>query len=151
MMMKKTVVVLALCVAVLAGSKLFATSTRDMGMGLFEYPWFMDGLQTYMYENPAYLPTFKERAYAERIGVVDGYNMGGIIINPGGKAYIGFNFGIPVDNNVWNTAAVDGLFHTDTYSLHAKSNYTHSTSGQAFGGYQVELLDQKNIGFKRSG
>lgn len=147
-MMKKTAVVIVLCAGILAGSNLFATSTRDMGMGLFEYSWFIDGLQTYMYENPAYLSSFKERAYAERIGVISGYNMGGIIINPAGKVFIGFNFGIPVDNNVWNTTAVDGLFHTDTYSIHAKSNYTHSTSGQSFGGYQVELLNQKILDLK---
>jgi len=147
-MMKKAVVLLVLGAAILAASATFATSTRDMGMGLFEYPWFVDGLQTYMYENPAYLGSFKERAYAERIGVVDGYNMGGIIINPAGKAFIGFNFGIPVDNNVWNTTAVDGLFHTDTYSIHAKSNYTHTASGQSFGGYQVELLDQQILDLK---
>lgn len=127
----------------------FATSTRDMGMGLFEYPWFIDGLQTYMYENPAYVPTFKERAYAERIGVVDGYNMGGIIINPAGKVFISFNFGIPVDTNVWNSTAVDSLFHVDTYSIHAKSNYTHSKApAQNLLGYQVELLSEEILDLK---
>lgn len=148
MMMKKTVVLCVFCVGVLAVSNLFATSTRDMGMGLFEYPWFVDGLQTYMYENPAYLSSFKERAYAERIGVVSGYNMGGIIINPAGKVYLCFNFGIPVDDNVWNTTKVDGLFHVDTYSTHAKSKYEHSSSEQNFDGYQVELLNEKILDLK---
>ncbi len=146
--MKKTVVMCILGAAVFAATQLFATSTRDMGMGLFEYPWFIDGLQSYMYENPAYLSSFKERAYAERIGAVDGYNMGGIIINPAGKVYLGFNFGVPVDKNLWNTTAVDGLFHTDTYSLHAKSHYKHSTSGQKFDGYQFELLNNNILDLK---
>ncbi|MCX7679203.1 MAG: hypothetical protein N2316_08275 [Spirochaetes bacterium] len=146
--MKKKILI-CLCAAILGGAHAFATSTRDMGMGLFEYPWFVDGLQTYMYENPAYLPSFNERAYAERIGVVSGYNMGGIILNPAGKVFLGFNFGIPVDNNVWNTTAVDGLFHVDTYAIHAKSNYTHSKAPtQSFGGYQVELLNEEILDLK---
>jgi len=119
-----------------------------MGMGLADYPWFVDGLQSYIYENPAYVSNFKERAYAERIGIEDGRNIGGIIFNPAGKVTLGIHFGVPTDTSMWNTANVDGLFHVDTYSIHGKSHYTHSTSTQTMDGYQTELLDKTILDLK---
>lgn len=148
--MKRTMVILLMLAGVVMISvPVMATTTRDMGMGLFEYPWFVDGLQSYIYENPAYLDRFKERAYAERIGIEEGRNQGGIIFNPAGKVTLGFHFGVPVDTNMWNTTNVDGLFHVDTYSIHAKSKYNHSVEvAQALQGYQVELLDRSIIDLK---
>ncbi len=147
--MKRTMVILLLLAgAIICAVPAMATSTRDMGMGLYEYPWFVDGLQSYIYENPAYLDRFKERAYAERIGIEDGRNQGGIIFNPAGKVTLGFHFGVPVDTNLWNTTNVDGLFHVDTYSMCGKSKYVHSTSGQAMKGYQTELLDNTILDLK---
>ncbi len=155
--MKRAMVILLLLAGAVAFSvPSMATTTRDMGMGLYEYPWFVDGLQSYIYENPAYLDRFKERAYAERIGIEDGRNQGGIIFNPAGKVTLGFHFGVPVDTNLWNTTNVDGLFHVDTYYVHGRTRtenagntkYLHSVSGQKLGGYQVELLDATILDLK---
>ncbi|MEJ5361761.1 MAG: hypothetical protein WHV26_06820 [Spirochaetota bacterium] len=119
-----------------------ATTTRDMGMGLYQYPWFIDGLQSYIYDNPAYLGKyFVDTLYTERIGVISGQNRGGIFYNPTGKLFIGMDLGAPVDTTVWNTTSVDSLFHKDVYSAKGKSKYTHSSSSQTFDAYQVELID----------
>ncbi len=118
-----------------------ATSVRDMGMGLYEYPWFIDGLQTYIYENPSYIKDFKDLLYVERIGVIDGQNKGGILYNPTGKLYVGLDLGAFVDDTIWNNNGVTSLFHKDTYSAKADSKYTHSSSLQQLQSYQVELLD----------
>lgn len=117
-----------------------AGSTRDMGMGLFEYPWFIDGLQTYIYENPSMLGEFKDIAYAERTGLRDGQNMGGVIYNPVGKFTFALLFGYPVNNTVWNSEETGSLFHIDTYE--AKSRAVAVTSqGQTLAPYQSEMLD----------
>ncbi len=117
-----------------------ASSTRDMGMGLFEYPWFIDGLQTYIYENPSVLGEYKDIAFAERTGLRDGENMGGIIYNPVGKFTFALLFGFPVDNRVWNSDDTGSLFHIDTYE--AKSRAVAVTSqGQILAPYQSEMLD----------
>lgn len=135
-------VIRVICIIVAAANAAGATTVRDRGMGLFEYPWFVDGLQTYIYQNPAYLTKYcTDTLYVERIGIVDGENTGGIFYNPTGKLYIGMDLGSPVDTTIWNTTAVTSLFHKDVYSSKGTSHYTHSSSGQTFGPYQVELLD----------
>jgi hypothetical protein len=119
----------------------FASSTRDMGLGLFENPWFIDGLQTYIYENPSMLREFKDSAYAERIGVIDGQNTGGIIYNPVKTLAFAVLLGYPVDDSLWNSDNIDSLFHIDTYEAKSRSLYTHSVSGQDLGPYQAELMN----------
>ncbi len=129
-------------------SSLYATGTRDMGLGLFEYPWLIDGLQTYIYNNPAYTGKFGDRIYAERIGIIDGYSKGGVIYSVKGKLFLGVDLGAPVDTNIWNTNVVDSLFHLDVYSAKCDSKYNHSSSSQALNAYQVELLDQSILDLK---
>lgn len=147
--MKKTgFLVCVVLIMLLCNSLAFATATRDMGLGLFEYPWFIDGLQTYIYENPSYLGKFADKIYAERIGIVDGQSKGGVIYNPKGKFFLGVDLGSPVDTRLWNTQAVDSLFHIDVYSAKGVSKYTHSVSGQVMKPYQVELLDESILDLK---
>lgn len=110
-------------------SSLYATGTRDMGLGLFEYPWMIEGLQTYIYYNPAYIGKFGDRIYAERIDIINGYNKGGVIYSVKGNLFLGVDLGAPVDTNVWNTQSVNSLFHLDVYSAKCDSKYTHSSSG----------------------
>jgi len=147
-MIKKILYCIAVALMIMPNSFVFATGTRDMGLGLFEYPWFIDGLQTYIYENPSYLGRFTDKIYAERIGITDGKSRGGVIYNPKGNFFIGVDLGLPVDTNLWNTTAVDSLFHVDVYSAKGVSKYTHSVSPQAMKAYQVELLDKSILDLK---
>lgn len=139
-MRKKVFIVVLFLVFASFAESAFATSTRDMGMGLYEQPWFIDGLQTEIYYNPAQLDRFKDTAYAERIGDVDGENTGGIIYNPVGKLTFGLLFGFPVDNSVWNTSGTGSLFHVDTYSAKARP-VALSSQGQTLGPYQAEMIN----------
>ena len=139
----KKILTMAVFIAMCAAVPSFATNTGDKGMGLYEYPWFIDGLQSYIYENPAYLSQYKNSAFAERVGVTDGQNMGGLFFSPISNLTVGLHFGQPVDDTVWNTKAINSLYHIDNYSVKsiALPVYVHSSSGQAFGGYQMEMLD----------
>lgn len=147
-MLKKIFYSIAVLMMVLINSIVFATGTRDMGLGLFEYPWFIDGLQTYIYENPSYLGKFADIIYAERIGIIDGESRGGVIYNPKGNFFIGVDLGLPVDTSLWNTTDVNSLFHIDIYSAKGVSKYIHSASSQPMKAYQVELLDKSILDLK---
>lgn len=146
----KKISLLALTAAVVISSlsaPAEASSTSDKGMGLFEYPWFIDGLHSYIYENPAHLPNFKNRVFAERVGVTDGQNMGGLIDKPLTNLTYSIHFGYPVNTSVWNTNAVDSLFHKDTYSVKSKSKFTYGLPADPtpFGGYQSMMLNESII------
>lgn len=141
--------ILVICIIIAAANTAGATTVRDRGMGLFEYPWFIDGLQSYIYQNPAYLTKyFVDTLYIERTGVVDGENRGGIFYNPTGKFFIAMDLGSPVDTDIWNTSKVISLFHIDEYSAKCTSDYTHSSSSQTFTPYQVELIDESILDLK---
>jgi hypothetical protein len=125
-----------------------ATTTRDKGMGLDTNSWFIDGLQSYINENPSYLGDFKDRAFAERTsvtGVTEGQNLGGIFYSPTEGFTLGIYFGQPVNNTVWNTDDREGLFHKGNYSVKGNSGFTHSLSTTVLGAYQFEMLDNNII------
>ncbi|MGQ9844516.1 MAG: hypothetical protein ACUVRK_13280 [Spirochaetota bacterium] len=141
--------ILGICIIVVAANTAGATTVRDRGMGLFEYPWFIDGLQSYIYQNPAYLTKyFTDTLYVERIGIVDGQNRGGIFYNPTSKLYIGMDLGSPVDTDMWNTSNVTSLFHIDVYSAKCDPKYKHSASHQNLDPYQVELINESILDIK---
>ncbi|MCX8122682.1 MAG: hypothetical protein N3F66_00785 [Spirochaetes bacterium] len=148
--MKRIVTVMVLMLNfVFFAFRLSATTTRDMGLGLFEYPWFIDGLQSYIYENPAYISNYGDKIYAERIGIINGENKGGVIYNIKNNLFIGVDLGSPVDTSLWNTNAVDSLFNVDVYSAKCKSHYNHSIiTSQSMKAYQVELLDETILDIK---
>lgn len=125
------------CAIVGCAFSAFASTTRDKGLGLDQYSWFIDGLEGRVFENPAYLGNYKDRAFAERNGVTDALNMGGIYYSPVDGLTLGLHFGLPVDNSVWDSEDAEGLFHHDIYSVKGKNKY--STAAQTFDGYQFEM------------
>ncbi|MDH5718589.1 MAG: hypothetical protein OEZ22_13265 [Spirochaetia bacterium] len=103
---KILVTALVLSAFILPLSNISATRTRAAGMGLASIDeggsnaWAVDGLQPYIYDNPAALGGFKNTAFFEASnGLWD--NFGGIIINPMGEISVGLFSGIP--------AAVEGF------------------------------------------
>jgi hypothetical protein len=133
--------VFAVCIMSFAAPA-FATSTRDKGMGLYENPWMMDGLQSYIYDNPSYMDRYKNMAFFERIGVVSGQSMGGIFYSPQSGMTIGVHFGSPLDSTVWNSTDKEGLFNKDTYAAKAKNRpvFTGPPANTYTGYYQAQML-----------
>ena len=138
----KNVLMVAAVAVLVAAVPSFASTTADKGLGLYEYSWFIDGVESYVFENPYYMSKYKNTAFAERIGTVDGINVGGIYFSPMQWLTVGLNLGNPVSNSVWNTTDRESLFNVDNYSLKGiDSKSKHSTSLQSFGGYQAEMLN----------
>jgi hypothetical protein len=139
----KVISTAAFCVALASG--VYATATSDKGLGLYDSPWFIDGLQSYVDDNPSYLGSFKDRAFFERTsvtGLKDGQNMAGLFYSPAGGVTLGMYYGKPVSTSVWNSTDNTGLFHTGNYVPVSKNKRKHSTAtSQSLGAYQEEMLN----------
>ena len=126
---------------------LYATSVRDMGMGLYENPWFIDGLQSYVYQNPAYLSNYNDITFFERIGALDGQNMGAIFYSLSPDMHIGIHIGRPVDSNIWASTDTESLYHSGNYEIHGApvgGGYL-PTGYLQYDGYQLAMVDGKVI------
>jgi len=111
-----------------------ATLTRDMGTGLFQTPWMIDGMESIIFDNSAYLDKFKNRVEVEHIDQSStalqdkinldstevatfetklnyGNNSGGIIWNPIAGFNVAVFSGLPLDA-MWNSTTQGGFFHT---------------------------------------
>lgn len=123
----------------------FATATSDKGLGLYDTPWFIDGLQSYVDENPSYLGTFKNRAFFERssvTGLTEGQNIAGLFYAPVDGVTLGMYYGKPVNTTIWNSTDSEGLFHAGSYAPVAQNKRKHSTAtSQSLGAYQEEMLN----------
>jgi hypothetical protein len=138
-----------MAVILLAAVPSFASTTVDKGLGLYEYSWFIDGLESYVFENPYYISQYKNRAFAERAGASDGQNMGGIYFSPLSWLTVGMYLGNPVNDTIWNGTERESLFNIDNYSVKGIQmtnsgtvSAKHSTATtQSMLGYQLEMLD----------
>jgi len=136
-----------LLLSILLSVSLYATTVRDMGMGLQEYPWFTDGLQSYIYQNPSYLSNYNNISFFERAGALDGQNMGAIFYSFSPSVNVGLHIGRPVDSTIWNSTDPESLFHRGNYEV--KGTPTHLTGidlylpsgATAYDGYQFEMID----------
>ncbi len=99
----------------LGATGLSASLSRDAGMGLSDVPWMIDGLQGYLYTNPAYAVDFKNRVFFNRTGFESGYNSGGLFWNPVAGLTIGIVSGLEVSNSLWNSTAAQGLYYQGNY------------------------------------
>ncbi len=142
----KSKIALLISTVLLCSASLYASTTRDQGLGLGNYSWGIDNLQGYIYENPAYLDNYKDIAFFEHSGLSDGLNMGGVFYSPVRGFTFGLHFGYPVSNQVWNSKDKESLFHIDTYSMKGVSVVPYSTTPlQNFLGYQAALLENGEI------
>ncbi len=115
--------VLCLAVTILICSGLFAgpagaTKARDMGLGLYEHPWMMDGLQTRIYKNPAYLSMFNSRVFFVRTDD----NLGGLFFSPVKNLNLGVFTGVALDDDTWNTTGPTGFYNTGGGKYVIKAN-----------------------------
>lgn len=122
-----------------------ATSVRDMGMGLYENSWVTDGLQSYIYQNPVYLKDYTNITFFERVGALDGQNMGAIFYSPGPSINIGLHIGRPVDTKIWNSTDTESLFHRNNYEVKgapvAGAGIYLPGGLPQYDGYQFVMLD----------
>lgn len=149
MLKRLSIALLFLMITIVLITPSNATTTRDQGMGLYDYPWFIDGLHTYIYENPAFLGKFKDEAFFERMGIQNGQSMGGIFYSPVSNFNIGVHLGYPVNNTVWNSTNREGLFHQDTYEVkgHNKS-LTDDPATYITGNYQARFIPVADVNSK---
>lgn len=145
----KKVFIAILAATLLSAAPVFSSTTVDKGLGLYEYSWFIDGLESYVFENPYYISKYKNRAFAERAGAADGQNMGGIYYSPLSWLTVGMYLGNPVNDATWNGTERESLFNIDNYSVKGiqtinsgTGSKRHSTATtQSLTGYQFEMLD----------
>ena len=124
----------------LSATAVSATVTRTGGMGLDNHAWAIDGLQPYVYENPAVIGKFKDTAFFEA-GATE---FGGIFLNPTGNITVALFSGLPAD--------LDGRFGTlgptthSLYDLAASAGYA-GIANISTPIHGIGLWSGKHIGF----
>jgi len=138
----KKISVLLIAFLILGATSLFATITRDAGMGLTEVPWMLDGLQGNVYLNPAYAADFKNRVFFDRTGFENGLNSGGLLWNPVAGLTVGIVSGLPVTGALWNTDAAQGLYYQGNYPTNVgKYSSTGTFEGTTLDSDTISLID----------
>ena len=103
--MKKIFLILLISlitVPVILTKPLHATDTRARGIGLLDPAkdrWMLDGILTYVYNNPAYLGVTRNRLFME-YNINNNY-VGGLMISATSKIHIGVFSGFEIDSDVF--------------------------------------------------
>ncbi len=121
--MKKKLLLMVL--VLLSANSIFALdanyNTAGQGMGLGGRGWMVDGVMSYIFENPAYLKDYKNQIYFE----YESDYFGGLILSPSDLFTIGVFTGKSVNNEVWNdyNGYIGNLYYKKNYYSSSVNNY----------------------------